>query len=200
MRYIFLLLWLALAGPIAAPAQAAPGTQRELSVGADFCAILRAFTQAGDPRCPAPENGAPRSAGPPAGQVFSRAAAPVETQGSPPGYFIRFAFNSIDLTPEYRAHLDRLSQVFRSQAMAGVCIKLVGHTDVVGDEGYNRRLSLARARVVAAHLRRLKALPEGRLSADGLGEARPIPGMPGTHPLNRRVEILARSASEAGCA
>lgn len=193
----FLALWCALAIAPAARAGSLPAA-RELPVGADYCAILRAFTSARDPRCPGVEAGARRAVDLTAGQEYSRAAAPI-TAGGPPGYFIRFAFNSVDLTPEYRAHLDRLAEVFRSQAMEGVCVRLVGHTDTVGSTEYNLRLSRARARMVEAHLRARKVLPDDQLSSAGLGESAPLPGIPGPHPLNRRVEILAKARTGERC-
>ncbi len=73
-------------------------------------------------------------------------------EGATPGYFIRFAFNSTDLTAEYKAHLDRLAAVFKSATMAETCIKLMGHTDVVGSPAYNQTLSEGRAGVVQQYL------------------------------------------------
>lgn len=171
---------------------------RELPVGADYCAILRAFTDKADPRCPTVDAGNARSVNPTAGS-FSKDAAPVSAPGSPPGYFIRFAFNSVSLTPEYSAHLQRLAEVFSSQAMAGVCVKLVGHTDVVGEATYNQRLSQARAKVVEIYLGELGVIPPGQLLSAGAGESSPLPGLPGEHPLNRRVEILAKPRTDKGC-
>lgn len=183
--------------PLQAVGEDVPVT-RQLDVGADYCAILRAFTDKADPRCPYVEAGRARAVQPTAGS-FSKDAAPVEAPGSPPGYFIRFAFNSIALTPEYRAHLDRLAEVFTTQAMEGVCIKLVGHTDVVGQPEYNERLSRARAKVVEVYLSGLGVVSSDRLLSAGAGESRPLPGLPGEHPLNRRVEILAKARTDKGC-
>ncbi|MEM6620294.1 MAG: OmpA family protein [Pseudomonadota bacterium] len=196
VRSVFFAL---IAGLLPAFAGAEPVQTRQLAVGADYCAILRAFTDAPDTRCigVAPDLGATRSTRAPGG--FSPEAAPISAPGSPPGYFIRFGFNSVALTPEYRAHLDRLSEVFSSQTMQGVCIKLVGHTDVLGEPSYNMRLSMARARIVADYLRQATPVSGERLLSAGRGEAAPLPGVPGGHPLNRRVEILAKAKGDQGC-
>ena len=83
--------------------------------------------------------------------------------------------------------------------MEGVCIKLMGHTDVLGAPEYNRRLSLARAGIVQAYLVGQSAIESGRVVSDGAGETNPLLNLPGGHPLNRRVEILARAQTNTGC-
>lgn len=173
---------------------------QELPIGAAYCAILRAFTDQVDAACPQlVGHFLTRSTGTAATDQFSKGAAPLASAGSEKGYYIRFAFNSVELTAEYKDHLDRLSSVFRSAAMEGVCIKLMGHTDVLGASDYNRRLSLARARIVQAYLVGQSAIEPGRVVSDGAGEAKPLVNLPGGHPLNRRVEILARAQTNTGC-
>lgn len=175
-------------------------TVHELPIGADYCAILRAFTDKVDPACPKLAEGfLTRSTGSSATDQFSKTAAPLASAEGEKGYYIRFAFNSVELTPEYKDHLDRLSSVFRSAAMEGVCIKLMGHTDVLGAPEYNRRLSLARAGIVQAYLVGQSAIESSRVVSDGAGETNPLLNLPGGHPLNRRVEILARAQTNTGC-
>lgn len=176
------------------------GQVAELPLSSDYCAILRAFTDKADPRCPIPEAlGATRSTGSAATDPFPKGAAPLATAGQDKGYFIRFAFNSVELNAEYRTHLDRLSSVFQSSAMEGVCIKLLGHTDIVGADAYNTRLSLARAKVVEAYLKSRVPDINGRIFSNGLGEKEPLSNIPGGHPLNRRVEILAKAQNAGSC-
>jgi outer membrane protein OmpA-like peptidoglycan-associated protein len=173
---------------------------RELPIGADYCAILRAFTNANDPKCPNDAAaGMTRSTGAAATTGFDKAAASLSSSGEENGYYIRFAFNSVQLTQEYKTHLDRLSSVFRSAAMDGVCIKLMGHTDITGAPEYNKRLSFARAKMVEVYLVSSSAIDAGRIVSDGLGEGRPLQNIPGGHPLNRRVEILARAKTGSLC-
>ncbi len=173
----------------------------QLPLSADYCAILRAFTDQSDPRCPVPQElGLTRSTGSAATDSFPKEAASLKTAGGESGYFIRFAFNSVELNTEYRTHLDRLSAVFQSAAMEGVCIKLLGHTDIIGDPKYNDRLSFARAKMVEAYLVGNAAVSKDRIVSSGVGEAKPLLNIPGGHPLNRRVEILAKAQTAGGCA
>jgi outer membrane protein OmpA-like peptidoglycan-associated protein len=173
---------------------------REMPINADYCTILRAFTAGADARCPAPQKlGILRSTGSAATSKFPKEAVSLAESGTEAGYFIRFAFNSVELTAEYEAHLNRLSDVFKSPAMEGVCIKLMGHTDDVGSDNYNMRLSVARAKIIEALLKVKSGLPASQLSSDGLGERNPLPNLPGGHPMNRRVEILAKAQTSVGC-
>ncbi len=174
---------------------------RQMPLGADYCAILRAFTDKSDPGCPSVQNlGRTRSTGSAATDDFPKAAASLKAAEGEKGYFIRFAFNSVELNAEYKTHLDRLSAVFQSAAMEGVCIKLLGHTDIVGDAAYNGRLSVARAKMVELYLLGRATIDEKRIVSTGMGEAKPLLNIPGGHPLNRRVEILAKAQTEKGCA
>ena len=69
-------------------------------------------------------------------------------------------------------------------------VQLVGHTDTAGSPEYNVRLSLERARAVAAALAREGVEPT-KIRTEGRGESQPAvatgDGVP--EPLNRRVTI-----------
>ncbi|WP_270725963.1 OmpA family protein [Shimia sp. Alg240-R146] len=173
---------------------------RELPIAADRCAIFYALTGRVDAGCAMPD---PLAQGPlrrlPNGSEFSKKAAPLRGIAEEQGYFVRFAFNSDSLTSEYTAHLDRLAQVLGSSALDGSCFKLVGHTDTVGGLSYNLALSERRASQVAAYLVAKGGVPLARLGTEARGEAVGLPGVPGAHPLNRRVEILAKRQTSDGC-
>ncbi|WP_422049010.1 OmpA family protein [Shimia sp.] len=172
---------------------------RELPVSADGCAIHFALTGQVGAGCVPParaELGAERRL-PPAG--FDTAAASLDSVPEEQGYFIRFPFNSDDLTEEYKAHLARLGRVLNAPKLAQSCIKLVGHADSVGGPAYNRRLSDARARAVAAALASASQVDMGRIATEARGETALLRGIPGPHPLNRRVEILARPSNGTRC-
>ncbi|WP_162933017.1 OmpA family protein [Roseovarius sp. EL26] len=168
----------------------------ELPVTADACAIHLALTGEVASHCSPPSQslGAVRRL-PPAG--FPQHAAPLETEER--GYFIRFPFNSSNLTPEYRGHLSRLAKVASAPKMAQACIKLVGHTDSVGGPIFNKTLSSKRARMVAAFLAAEGGIPMERIITEARGEKQPLPKLPGPHPLNRRVEIMARHRDGKTC-
>ncbi|WP_248281054.1 OmpA family protein [Azoarcus sp. TTM-91] len=75
-----------------------------------------------------------------------------------------------------------------------VAIHVVGHTDSIGSEMYNLKLSISRAEAVTEYLRS-QGLGLERLSSDGKGEAEPIADNarePG-RARNRRVEIYLRA-------
>lgn len=172
----------------------------ELSVDADRCAIYFALTgQIGESCSPpnASDLGVMRKLPPNRG--FSKQAAPLGTMAQEQGYFVRFAFNSDALTDEYSAHLDRLAQVLGSTALASSCLKLVGHTDSVGTAKYNIRLSDRRASQVATYLVAKGGIDPARLLTEAKGETIGLQGVPGADPMNRRVEILARSQTAEGC-
>ncbi|KAJ56434.1 hypothetical protein ACMU_05690 [Actibacterium mucosum KCTC 23349] len=169
------------------PAMAEVG---ELSVSADYCTILRAFTDAASPECPAPTF---------AGRPRGLQAAPPGLPEVERGYFVRFAFDSADLTPAFQDHLKSLSTVFASGALQDLCFKLVGHTDTRGAPSYNMALSHERAKSVRLFLAALGQVDIGRVQVEGRGETEPLTGRAGDDAYNRRVEILARPAEGAVC-
>jgi outer membrane protein OmpA-like peptidoglycan-associated protein len=181
------------------PAPVLAGTP-ELPVSADYCAIHHALTgktAAGCAIYPDAPLGQARSL--PKEITFSRDAAPPRSIEEERGYFVRFAFDSDSLNKAYNEHLDRLTQVLDSPALDGSCLKLVGHSDSVGAAGYNMKLADARATQVAAYLVAKGGISPERILTEARGEAELLPDLPGEHPRNRRVEILARSAKAGKC-
>jgi OOP family OmpA-OmpF porin len=79
----------------------------------------------------------------------------------------------------------------------GITLRLIGYADSKGKESYNKKLSLARARVIQDYLQNKASFAE-RISVDGFGEEHPVAinaNADGTdNPLgrsyNRRVELL----------
>lgn len=106
---------------------------------------------------------------------------------------VLFDFDRAALRPAGRRQVLRVA---RSGARRTGALRVVGHTDGLGDDGYNRRLSRRRARAVAAALRRV--LPAGvHVTTAGRGAADPVvrettPGGdddPAARARNRRVEL-----------
>jgi outer membrane protein OmpA-like peptidoglycan-associated protein len=173
---------------------------QELPVSADRCAIFFALTGRVQPGCADPSGldlGSERRL--PTKREFSKEALPPDDPQSEKGYFVHFAFNSDTLTRAYHAHLDRLGAILRDPALADSCIKLVGHTDSVGAAAFNLRLSEARANQVAAYLVAKGKVPAKMVLTEAKGEASLLPGIPGPHPRNRRVEILAKPRNGRSC-
>ena len=97
-----------------------------------------------------------------------------------------FDFDKAVLKPEGRAKLDEL---LASQTQVD-SISAVGHTDSIGSDAYNQRLSQRRAEAVKTYLVG-KGVPAERIRTDGKGEKQPVADnrTRDGRALNRRVEI-----------
>jgi outer membrane protein OmpA-like peptidoglycan-associated protein len=102
-----------------------------------------------------------------------------------------FASNRADIKPALATLLQRIAPVFNLHQ--GADITIVGHTDAIGSEMHNLRLSIQRAEAVAEYLRNLDVALD-RMSADGRGEAEPIADnkTPEGRARNRRVEFFLK--------
>ena len=100
-----------------------------------------------------------------------------------------FEFNRSDVL-EPPAEIDRiLAWADFLKACPAVNVKVVGHCDQSGSDGYNQTLSLARANYVMGFLRD-QGVPAGQMTAEGRGESQPVVNHPGQRELqNRRVEL-----------
>ncbi|ANQ86360.1 lipoprotein attached to the membrane by a lipid anchor [Azoarcus olearius] len=103
-----------------------------------------------------------------------------------------FASGGSEPRPALTKVLDSL--VAPLAARPGVGIKVIGHTDGLGSEMYNLKLSIQRAEAVMEYLRS-RGIAFDRLSADGKGETEPIAdnAKEATRARNRRVEIVLRA-------
>ncbi len=101
---------------------------------------------------------------------------------------IQFEFDKAELRPESNRILDRLIQIL--DKFPSYKVKIVGHTDSVGADEYNQRLSERRAFSVYRYLVN-HDVDKDRLTTEGRGESQPIdtnetePG----RARNRRVEF-----------
>lgn len=102
---------------------------------------------------------------------------------------IQFEFNSAQLTADSETGIVMLFDFL--QRNAELKVELAGHTDNVGSEKYNQKLSADRAEVVRQALINKGVAPE-RLSSKGYGSAQPIaPNDTDEHrALNRRTEMV----------
>jgi outer membrane protein OmpA-like peptidoglycan-associated protein len=105
---------------------------------------------------------------------------------------IQFAFNSAELRPEASIALDRLGKALTSPTLAPSCFQIKGHTDGVGSDSYNDRLSQRRAEAVRLYLTTHFSIEPERLDAVGLGKHQPIAdnSTDEGRSKNRRVEIV----------
>ena len=88
----------------------------------------------------------------PGQEVLAIAGPALAALPKPPARFILyFEHDSIDLTAESLALLQKVLETIRDRAPLDVSV--VGHTDTVGKKEYNYALSLKRAKAVASILR-----------------------------------------------
>ncbi|TSE23412.1 Outer membrane protein A [Tepidimonas aquatica] len=99
-----------------------------------------------------------------------------------------FDFDQAVLRADGKAKLDELVTKIKATNLE-VAIA-VGHTDSVGSEAYNERLSLRRAEAVKAYLVS-KGIPADKVRTEGRGEREPVAdnATPEGRAKNRRVEV-----------
>ena len=99
-----------------------------------------------------------------------------------------FDFDKAVLKPAGKASLDDLSS--KLQGINLEVIIAVGHTDSVGTDAYNQKLSIRRADAVKAYLQS-KGIEANRIYTEGKGEKQPVADNKSTagRAKNRRVEI-----------
>jgi OOP family OmpA-OmpF porin len=99
-----------------------------------------------------------------------------------------FDFDKAVLKPEGKAKLDDL--VGKLKAVNLEVIIAIGHTDSIGSDAYNKKLSLRRSDAVKAYLVS-KGIEANRIYTEGKGESQPIADNKTKEgrAKNRRVEI-----------
>lgn len=83
---------------------------------------------------------------------------------------VNFGFDSADLTAEATKNLDAVAEIFMEFPDTELMIE--GHTDSVGDDNYNLKLSKRRADSVVAYLKS-KGVAGNRFKVEAFGETRP---------------------------
>ncbi len=102
---------------------------------------------------------------------------------------VLFAFNRSELKPEAREKLAKVSGILLAQP--GLMLEVEGHTDSVGSNEYNQRLSERRAESARSFLIQ-QGVSSPTIASRGFGEERPVATneTASGRQLNRRVEIL----------
>ncbi len=101
---------------------------------------------------------------------------------------IFFDFDSYELKPESKYELDRLIRIMKEHK--SMVVEIAGHTDDIGTEEYNLRLSQKRAEAVKQYLVEHGIEPQ-RIIAKGYGKSQPLIAdtTEEARALNRRVEF-----------
>ena len=113
---------------------------------------------------------------------------PMTPPPAPKHFIIFFGFNKCNITAEADSVLSEAAAAAKSSGSASVTI--VGHTDTVGSNAYNQKLSECRANAAKSNLVG-KGVPEGAISASGKGESELMvqTGDGVKEPQNRRATI-----------
>ena len=101
---------------------------------------------------------------------------------------ITFDFNSATVKPQFRASLGQVAQTLASYQ--STYVDVTGHTDSVGTDAVNQRLSEQRATAVADYLS-YQGVNRARIATRGFGKSQPIASNADEagRAQNRRVEI-----------
>lgn len=110
---------------------------------------------------------------------------------------VLFEFNKHNLTSDARAKVRDIADILDRPRASGRQVSIEGHTDSIGGEEYNRRLSQQRADAVAEALTR-DGVDSSRLHTKGFGKKYPIApnknsdgtDNPSGRAKNRRVEVI----------
>jgi OmpA-OmpF porin, OOP family len=103
---------------------------------------------------------------------------------------VHFEFGSADLTVEARDLLDRLGAALQSSKLRNFSFRVVGHTDAIGSDESNRKLSRERADAVKAYLVKTFQVAPERLETMGLGKSQLIDPANPSSGANRRVQVV----------
>jgi outer membrane protein OmpA-like peptidoglycan-associated protein len=105
---------------------------------------------------------------------------------------IQFAFNSATILQESTQVLNAVGTALQSPNLANDRFRLEGHTDNVGNDTVNIRLSARRAQSVKEYLTNNFGIAPQRLTSEGRGKSEPIDTnkTPEGRQKNRRVEIV----------
>jgi outer membrane protein OmpA-like peptidoglycan-associated protein len=121
----------------------------------------------------------------------------MRTRGITPGLAaiamtVQFAFDSAEIISESKPNLDSLGTALSSPELATYQIRIEGHTDSIGQPGYNHHLSARRAESVKQYLVEQGGVAPERLAIVGRGEDEHIADNTTStgRQKNRRVEFV----------
>jgi outer membrane protein OmpA-like peptidoglycan-associated protein len=143
---------------------------------------------------------------PPPSDVRMRGIRPAQPQPAPTGgttgknsiaLNVFFEFNSAKILHNYYGDLDKLGKVLAAPQYSAYRVQIEGHTDSLGSDSYNQRLSERRAQSVKRYLVQHFPIPSDRLVVRSFGKGKPIASndTPEGRDKNRRVEVVNLGAN-----
>lgn len=117
---------------------------------------------------------APRCSVPQGTRGMSTSVRKIAPGSRPVAILVNFASGSAELLPEGQRALGTLARSLASPELSASCIRIEGHTDSMGVDDFNQRLSLRRAEAVLEYLVLKLGVDRQRLVAVGLGEHTPL--------------------------
>lgn len=101
---------------------------------------------------------------------------------------VNFDFDKANIRPDARPVLDEAIRILKEEG--GIAVISAGHTDSIGSDQYNMRLSLRRANAVRDYLI-AGGISASRIRAEGFGESQPVASNETAEgrAQNRRVEL-----------
>jgi outer membrane protein OmpA-like peptidoglycan-associated protein len=104
---------------------------------------------------------------------------------------VLFDFNKASLKPGAREKLSKLAGILLAYP-GGYRIEIEGHTDAIGSEEYNLKLSQARAESVCEYLKQSSIAADRIIAVRGFGKSKPVASNDSDagRQVNRRVEII----------
>jgi outer membrane protein OmpA-like peptidoglycan-associated protein len=108
---------------------------------------------------------------------------------------VLFDFNKASLKPGAREKLSKLAGILLAYP-GGYRIEIEGHTDAIGSEEYNLKLSQARAESVCEYLKQASIPADRVIAVRGFGKSKPVASNDSDagRQVNRRVEIIIADA------
>lgn len=102
---------------------------------------------------------------------------------------VKFDYKKWDVKPQFNTNLDNIINILKRTP--GLKIRVEGHTDNIGSEKYNLKLSKKRAEAIKAYLVE-KGIEKSRITSVGYGFSKPRAGNDTKEgrALNRRAELI----------
>jgi outer membrane protein OmpA-like peptidoglycan-associated protein len=110
---------------------------------------------------------------------------------------IQFEYNSAKVTKASLPVVQELGKALSDPALKGSTFVIAGHTDAIGSEPFNQRLSERRADAIKQYLSEKYGVAGSNLVTVGYGKTRLKDPSAPTAPVNRRVQVVNLNSQTA---